>query len=160
MIAKANTIQDLIDKEFTVPPPEEDKEPKVLTEEKKEQKNKLEAEKAEIESKISEIDAMNSVVKKTIPKVKKRDSLSILFSSDQRNVEKHDSIFLSKRTAKRSCDLIWTLFMIREEHHTNFSWSYKVLNRKGGRVECAGGGWKEKKKKGKKDDVENTNQVL
>ena len=38
MVGKAKAIQDQIDKEFVVPPPEEGKEPKVLSEEKKEQK--------------------------------------------------------------------------------------------------------------------------
>jgi hypothetical protein len=38
MVAKTKAIQDQIDKEFIVPPPEEGKEPKVLSDEKKEQK--------------------------------------------------------------------------------------------------------------------------
>ena len=63
MVAKAKAIQVQIDKKFTVLSPEECKEPKVLTEEKNEQKHKLETEKAEIESKITEINVDNSVIK-------------------------------------------------------------------------------------------------
>jgi replication-associated recombination protein RarA len=51
---------------------------------RKNKNSKLEAEKIEIESKIAEIDAENSVVKKTIPKVKKRDRLStVLFGPEK-----------------------------------------------------------------------------
>lgn len=57
MLARVKAIQDQIDKECTVPAPEEGKEPKVLPDEKKELKARLETEKAEIEAKILEIDA-------------------------------------------------------------------------------------------------------
>lgn len=78
MLARVKAIQDQIDKECTVPAPEEGKEPKVLSDDKKELKTRLDAEKAEIEAKILEIDTANHVTKKTIAKVKKRDRLSIV----------------------------------------------------------------------------------
>lgn len=96
MVNQLKAIEEKLATDFKVPEPEEGKEAEPLSSDKIQEKNILEKEKAEIEQKIMEADADKNIQKKTKPKVKRRDRLSVIIYGPEKCGKSTIAYFLSE----------------------------------------------------------------
>lgn len=152
LVAQVKALQDRLEKEFVVPPPEEGKDPEPLPDDKQELKSKLEADKADIEAKIAEIDAEKTVSKKTITKVKKRDRLSVILFGPEKCGKSTIAYFLSEEQQRGVVNLSELLSWCEKNSTPSYPEVAKYLLDRD--EECKVQEELEKKKKKKKDEVD------
>lgn len=152
MTDKVKIIEERLATDFVIPEPEEGKEPEPLSEEKQQEKEELEKEKTELEQKIIEIEAEKNVVKKSRPKVKKRDRLSVILFGPEKCGKSTIAYFLSEEQQRGIVNLNELLSWCEKNNTPTYAEVAKYLEERD--EECKAQEELEKKKKKKKEGEE------
>ena len=149
---RAKIIEEKLESDFKLEEPEEGKEAEPLSEERQQEKGVLEKEKADVEQKITEIDAERSLVKVVKPQVKKRDRLSIVLFGPDKCGKSTIAYFLSEEQQRGIVSLSDLLSYCEGKNTPTFQEAVKYLEERD--IECKAQEELEKKKKKKKDGEE------